>query len=96
MSMLDVTCTDTYADTNIYSSAVSVGHAEREADERKRRKYRVLGARFRFEPVAVETAGVCGESTAALISEIGRCITEVTGESRETLSLEHRLGLELQ
>ena len=92
----DATCTDTYADTNIYSSAVSVGHAAREAEERKRRKYGALGARFRFEPVAVETAGVYGESTAALISEIGRRITEATGESRETLWLEQRLGLAVQ
>ena len=32
-------------------------------------------------------------STAALISEIGRGITEATGESRETLYLEQRFGL---
>ena len=46
----DATCTDIYANTNIYSSAVSVGHAAREAEERKRWKYGALGARFRFEP----------------------------------------------
>ena len=92
----DAACTDAYADTNIYSSAVSVGHAARKAEERRRRKYGVLGVRFRFELVAVETAGVYGESTAALISEIGRRITEVTGESRETRWLEQRLGLAVQ
>ena len=52
-----------------------------------------LGARFKFESVAVETGGVYGESTAALISEIGRHITEATRESRETLRLEQRSGL---
>ena len=39
---------------------------------------------------------MCGESTAALISEIGRRITEATGERRETLWLELRFGLEVQ
>ena len=38
--------------------------------------------------MAVETAGVYEESTAALISEIGRRFSEATGESRETLWLE--------
>ena len=37
-------CRDPYADTNIHSFAVSVGHAAREAEERKRRKYGVLGS----------------------------------------------------
>ena len=39
---------------------------------------------------------VYGESTVALISEIGRRITEATGESRETLWLEQRFGLAMQ
>ena len=66
------------------------------AGYRKRRKYGALGARFMFEPVAVETAGVYRESTAALIFEIDRRITEATGESRETFWLEQRFGLALQ
>ena len=44
----NATCTDTYTDTNIYSSAVSVGHTAREAEERKHRKYGALWARFMF------------------------------------------------
>ena len=92
----DTTCTDTYANTNINSSAVAVSHAAREAKERKCRKYGGLGSCFKFEPVAVERAGVYGESTAVLLSEIGRRITEATGESRETLCLEQMLGLAVQ
>ena len=65
----------------------------REAAERKRRRYEELSDHFRFEPLAVETAGAYGESTTALMSEIGRSVTEATGESRETLWLEQRLGL---
>ena len=56
----DATCTDTYADINIYSSAVSVEHAARETEEQRRRKYGTLGDRFRVKPVAVHTADVYG------------------------------------
>ena len=78
----DATYTDTYAETNICNSAVSIGHASvRETEEQKRRKYVVLRACFRFESVAsVETASVYEESIAALISEIGS-FTEATGEN---------------
>lgn len=41
------TSIDTFAETNIYSSIVSVGHEVREAEERKFRKYGELEVRFR-------------------------------------------------
>jgi len=92
----DATCTDTYAETYLNGSAVSAGSAACGAEERKRRKYAALGARFRFEPVAVETAGTYGGSTGKLISEIGRRITEATEDRRETFWLEQRIGLAVQ
>jgi len=92
----DATCVDTYAETNVNSSAVAPGNAALKAEEAKRRKYAVLGTRFRFEPIAVETAGVFGRSTASVISELGRLITGVTGEPRETFWLEQRIGLAIQ
>ena len=92
----DATCVDTYAETNIYGSAVTPGRAASRAEESKRRKYAALGERFRFEPIAVETAGVYGSTTAAVISELGRRITGVTGEPKETYWLEQRIGLAVQ
>ena len=80
----NITCTDTYSDIDIYSSTIAVGHAAREAEERKTRKYEALGAYLRFEPVTVEIAGAFGEFTAALISVIGRRIAESMEESTET------------
>ena len=57
----DVTCVDTFAETNLDSSAVAPGYAARKTEESKRRKYSALEARFRFEPItAVETTGVYG------------------------------------
>ena len=41
-------------------------------------------------------SSVYGESTVALLSETGSCITTVTKESRETIWLKQRLGLAMQ
>jgi len=92
----DATCVDTFAETNLLSSAVSPGKAASEAEKAKRRKYSALSNRYRFEPIAVETGGVYGSTTGAVIAEMGRRITEVTGEPRETFWLEQRIGLAIQ
>ena len=49
-----------------------------------------------FLPVAVETAGAWNQSAIELIQEIGRCITAVTEDSRETVFLFQRLYVALQ
>ena len=81
---------------NIHSSVISAGHAALKSKERKCRNHEALGARFRFKLPAIETARVYEESTAALISEVGICITYLTRESWETVWLEQRLGLAVQ
>ena len=92
----DATCIDTYAATHIYGSAVSAGSAAREAEVRKCQKYQALSARYIFEPVAVETTGVYGVTTSTLLSDLGRRISNVSGDRRETLWLEQRIGLAVQ
>jgi len=47
-------------------------------------------------PVAVETASTWNQSAIELIQEIGRCITAVTEDTRETLFLFQRLSIALQ
>ena len=47
-------------------------------------------------PVAVETAGAWNQSAIELIREIGRCITAVTEDSRETVFRFQRLSVALQ
>jgi len=46
-------------------------------------------------PVAVETAGAWNQSAIQLIQEIGRRITAVTEDSRETVFLFRRLSVAL-
>ena len=49
-----------------------------------------------FLPVAVETAGTWNQSAVELIQEIGRRITAVTEDTRETVFLFQRLSIALQ
>ena len=49
--------------------------------------------RYRFEPLAVETTGVYGKTSAKFVSELGRRIAGVTGERRETQWLRQRISI---
>ena len=66
------------------------------AEGTKQRKYGALDYSFRFEPVALESAGIYGNTTSSLISEIGRRVSEVSGDPRETYWLEQRISLAVQ
>ena len=52
--------------------------------------------RFRFEPIAIETSGVFGPTTRAIINEIGKRISEKTGDVRESLWFKQRLSIAVQ
>jgi len=49
-----------------------------------------------FLPLAVETAGTWNQSVIELIQEIGRRITPVTEDTRETVFLFQRLSIALR
>ena len=76
-----------------WDTAHSPGSAATKAEERKRQFYSGIAARYRFEPIAVETTGVLGESTCKFVAELGRRISGRTGEKRETEFLRQRLSL---
>jgi len=48
-------------------------------------KYGALSASHIFLPAAVETAGTWNQSATVLVQEIGRRITAVTEDTRETV-----------
>ena len=89
----DATCVNTFAVSHVLTAATSAGTAARDAEDKKRKKYSDLSQRYRFEPLAFETSGVCGPSTKAFIRELGARITSITGDRRETAWLWQRLGL---
>ena len=89
----DSTCVDTFSQSSVIECALSPGAAAAAAEERKRARYSALTDRYRFEPVAVETTGVIGLSSFALLREIGRRMRAVTGEAREFSWLLQRVSI---
>ena len=77
------TCVDTFAGVHLNRSAMEAGTAANSAEERKRRKYAALVEAHQFEPIAVETMGVYGESTGVILRVICRRLVEATGKPRE-------------
>ena len=79
----DCTCVDTFATVHLNRSAMEAGTAANSVEERKRRKYAALAEAHQFEPIAVETLGVYGESTGVILRAIGRRLAKATWEPRE-------------
>jgi len=64
--------------------------------QQKMDKYSKLPSRHIFCPVAVETAGTLNGLAIELVQEIGRRITAITEDARETVFLFQRLSMALQ
>ena len=80
----DCTCVDTFAGVHLNRSVMEADTAENSTEECKRRKYAAFAEKRQFEPIAVETMGVYGESTRVILRAIiGRRLVEATGEPRE-------------
>ena len=92
----DATCVNTFGESSVNDTAIEAGSAAGKAENSKRAKYPDLVRRFRFEPVTIETSGVFGPSTKNIIFEIGKRISEKTGEKRETMWLKQRLNIAIQ
>ena len=76
----DATCVNTFGQIYINETAILAGLAASKAENTKRAKYPDLVRNFRFDPIAIETSGVFGSSTSNIINEIGKYISERTGE----------------
>jgi len=67
----DFTCCDTFAPTNVVTTAKKLGAAAEAASEAKKRKYGFLEGTYIFAPIAVETTGVWAKEALSLLLEIG-------------------------
>ena len=92
----DCTCVDTFAGVHLNRSAMEAGTAANSAEERKRRKYAALAEAHQFEPIAVETMGVYGESTGVILRAIGRRLVEAIGAPREVNWFRPNLAIAIQ
>ena len=92
----DVTVVSTLADSYLHSTSDSAGSAAETASIRKETKYSSLPPDFVFQPVAIETLGPLNASALNFLSEVGRRLTSLSGDSRETSFLLQRLSMLLQ
>ena len=87
---------DTYAQTYLSATSVKAGAAAEVLAVNKFEKYRDLEQHYTFCPVAVETMGPIDEESLKFLSAIGRHITEISGEPRESQFLFQRLSIIIQ
>jgi len=92
----DVTVSDTYAESHIGSTATKPGAAAKKTAQNKIDKYSKLASIHIFYPFAIETAGTWHEVATELTQVIGRRITTITEDTRETTLLFQRLSMALQ
>jgi len=83
----DVTVPDTYADSHLADTATTAGAAADKSASNKEAKYRQL--------VAIETAGTWNNQAVELVQELGRRMTAVTEDTRETTYLFQWLSVAL-
>jgi hypothetical protein len=94
----DITCPDTFAESNISKAKAEVGRVAETAAKNKMNKYADLLRRpeYSFVPMAIETSGVFCGSAKTLIAEIGRLEAKISGNTKARCWLEQRISLALQ
>ena len=85
-----VTCTNTFGSRHVTNSAVNTGDAACAAEQYKRLRYALLSLRYRFQPLAVESAGPTVPQDPA---GPGKMDHAETGEPQETCWLRQRVSL---
>jgi len=84
------------AESYVDRASHQAGAAAKLAATGKEDKYVNLGARYIFEPIAIETLGVFNASARQLLADLGRRISTNTGEARETSYLFQRISVLVQ
>lgn len=92
----DVTVTNTLASSYVSLSANSACSAAERAALNKTAKYTALATTHEFVPIAIETLGPMNASGLTLLSSIGKLISLVSGDPRETSFLFQRISICLQ
>jgi hypothetical protein len=92
----DVTSPDTLAASHLAESAVRAGSAAAKAEVAKTAKYVEIAITHAFVPLAFESLGAWGVQCQQFVSELGRRITIITGDTRETSYLRQRLSIAVQ
>ena len=91
-----MTSPDTLAPSHVLGSAAVAGAAAAKAEVSKAAKYAIIARTHAFVPLAFETLGTWGVQAVEFVQELGRRISAVTGDRRETSFLRQRLSVAIQ
>ena len=78
---------DTFAASLLTTTSSQYGSVANSSAMSKTQKYANIAQTHIFTPIAMETTGAMNHQASELITEIGRRITEVTGEVKESIYL---------
>ena len=92
----DVTVVCSLADSYVDASARDSGSAAELAALRKIDKYSALEKTHFFQPIAVESLGPMNIATYSFLAELGRKISDVSGDDRESSYLFQRISVLIQ
>ena len=92
----DATVPDTLAPSHVSATSTHTGSAAAHASSVKLQKYSSLQASHHVVPVAIETLGPWNVEGRSFVAELGRRISAVTGDLRETAFLRQRLSVAVQ
>ena len=86
----------TYAQSHVNDTSTQAGTAANSAAAAKKAKYTDIANTHIFIPVAIETGGPWNVEAIEFIQEIGRRITLINGEYRETEYRFQRISIAIQ
>ena len=92
----DLTVPDTHAQSHFNDTSIQAGTAADSAAAAKKANYTDIANTHMFIPVAIETSGSWNVEGIELIQEIGRRITLINGEPRETEYHFQRISIAIQ
>ena len=92
----DATVPDTLAPSHVEATSVQVGAAASRAANVKTQKYQALQSSHYIVPLAIETLGPWNHEGLQFVTELGRRLSEQSGDRRETMFLKQRLSVAVQ
>ena len=90
--------TDTLAASYLPSTSVAAAAAAaaEQAADRKCAKYDIISETYHFVPLVCETLGPINNSGHLFIAGLGRCLSRLTEDKRETSHLYQRIFITIQ
>ena len=92
----DVTIADTMAHSYSQISSISAGAVAERSSTRKEEKYSELAKSHIFVPIAIETLGPICSQGLSFLRDLGRRMSAISGDIRETAFLFQRLSVAIQ